>query len=262
MRDVRTTLAAGTILSLIGAAGSSYFRGEDSKPSPIEESISVADTGYIPTAAIREESTENKKTVDLEGCIASTQLRKDASQLNRQGYNLKPEDLVYATRVLYWEGYGDPKAKTSKDMQKGLEAIASVILNRYEFDQLHNTNKFGGQQGVMGVVKRQGQFSCIRDRPSYFTQKSLHDQKNNPHLYASGMKRNGLDLAYNALIDILSKNKEDPTNSAVFYKTVYVQRQWHDVPAFSLKGHQFIRGNTANINSHRFYGLILHPRKR
>jgi hypothetical protein len=150
----------------------------------------------------------------------------DSNFLIENGIIDTPAQLVYITRVVYFEGAYDSKARDVEDIKAGLVGITSVMYNRYLFDinrernglprvfskdggnlfdvVFHNApNKFGGVTW---------QFSAIPDNVSYFSS----DQTLT--LDTGKMNADRTLLCYDALIAVLMGKNPDNTNAALFYQ--------------------------------------------
>jgi len=185
--------------------------------------------------------------------VDTSTLAQDAANLNKaHAYDVSAQDLAYLTRVVYFEGVSDRRAQTSADLTKGYDAIASVLLNRYEFDARHGTNRFGGEDGLIGVAKKNYAFSCIKDRPEFFEQSSFKNA-NSIALTRGNMNAERADAIYESLRGVLAHEKDDPTNGATYYKTGAVKDQWEGTEAFRAGGHSCKRRFTKRINSHEFF---------
>ena len=187
----------------------------------------------------------------------SSSLEEQTSFLNeRFSYALSAEDLVYLTRILYFEGAFDAHATTEDELRLGYDAIASVIKNRWAFDQEHKSNKFGGKKGLRGVAENDYAFSCVRDNPAYFAEKSFYETKNEFSLIYGQMNFSRTELAYASFVAILSETREDPTDSATFYKTRDIPQVWEGTEAFHVHRKACKRVFTVRINSHEFFEIV------
>ena len=182
-------------------------------------------------------------------------LERDVEELNESGYALEAEDLAYLSRVLYFEGAFDPKAESLGDIREGYAAIASVIKNRWEFDQKHGKNKFRGDDGLLGVSQKSKAFSCIDLDKGYFVEEKFSDAWGDIDLIVGKMNSQRLALAYHTLVSVLAGEISDPTQDAVFYVADYVEADWNGDIAFALDNRTLClrRGPTVQVNTHEFY---------
>ena len=190
-----------------------------------------------------------------------------SKELIKRGLIDNPEELVYLSRVVYFEGGFDNKAKSNDDLRKGMEAISSVMYNRMKFDESQSrkgekrtfTKKDGDD--VFDVAFRHGknrfngitwQFSCVKDHPKYFYE---HEGKTNWDMYEGGklnvavgnMDERRANIAYESVINVLFEKSRDPTKGALFYQN-YAASDKHN-KNWSQRGLQ----KTIKINSHDFY---------
>ncbi|MBI2147133.1 cell wall hydrolase [Candidatus Woesearchaeota archaeon] len=192
---------------------------------------------------------------------------QNAQQLTQQGVPVTPEQLVYLARVVYFEGAFDQKAgKDVKKIKKGMHGIASVIYNRWKYDnqyeRQHGERPFSnnGKTGVFDAAFKHTkkktsvlwQFTCIRDHPSYFYKhpgkKGWDIYENNSLQVAVGaMNRQRAELAYDALIEVLGGDAGDPTRAALFYQNKRASDKYNQ--NWEQRGLQ----RTRRINSHDFY---------
>jgi len=242
-----------------------YFSGQKSTGF-LED---IIEQGYVVKRSISKKiknEIERIKNEDSE-FEYSGQVYEDTKEFIKDGMINSPEQAIYLTRVLYFEGGWDPKAKTDDQLKEGLEGIASVIYNRYKYDTdredngkkrqfsrkgdnlfdlafLHGKNKYGGTTW---------QFTCIRDHPEYFYK---HEGEEGWDMYGNGklniavgdMDSIKTDWCYNALLNVISGNAEDNTNGALFYKNSATSdsanQNWEK--RYGVK-------KVETINSHDFY---------
>ena len=206
---------------------------------------------------------ENRKTDFSYGCDVS----KEALGLIKKGIINNPEELVYLSRVVYFEGGFDKKAKNISDIDKGMEAIASVMYNRFKFDEMKTkkgeprTFTKKGSDDVFDVAFRSGknrfggttwQFSCIPDHSDYFYE---NEGQKGWDLYEGGklnvavgkMNKKRANLAYQALVDVLKGKVKDPTGGALFYQNYEASDKYNK--NWKKRGLEKIK----EINSHDFY---------
>ncbi len=191
-------------------------------------------------------------------------LEAAAERLNEEHqYGLSAEDLVYVARVLYFEGAFDKKASSEEDIATGYEAMASVILNRYLWDREHGTTKFGKENTLRAVVEKPYAFSC-RDVPKnkeLFEPKTFKNKKGEWQLAYGRMHPDRVELAYDALLDVLDEAIVDPTDGAMFYKADYAGVRWENTHAFSMPDAQCYRTFGNKINTHEFFVVECRPFK-
>lgn len=182
-------------------------------------------------------------------------IANDAQLLIKQGIIDQPEQLVYITRVVYFEGAYDPMARDLEDIKSGLAGIASVMYNRFLFDTQRERNglprAFSNEgDNLFDIVFHYApnnhggvtwQFSAIPDNTAYFN----GDQA---LTLASGkMNTDRTLLCYDVLMEVLSEKRTDNTEASLFYQNPrYVEfrnRNWKDRGLDDVK----------KINSHVFF---------
>jgi hypothetical protein len=199
---------------------------------------------------------------------------KAAQDITRRGIPMTPEELVYITRVVYFEGSFDKKAGHDlTKIRKGMDGVSHVMRNRWEYDRNHQGKRkvFSkqGQDDPFDVVFRSDrvtrtrkggrqvtytlwQFTCIRDQQTYFYE---HKGKGQWDMYAGGdlryavgnMNRPRADLAYQAVVDAFLGRTADPTNGSLFYKNPRASDRYNQ--DWERRGLE----RRAVINSHQFY---------
>jgi hypothetical protein len=205
--------------------------------------------------SIAEEVERECMRIRQKDIAISDAIVNDSKSLIEDGIIDNPAQLVYITRVVYFEGAYDPRARSLGDVKSGLAGIASVMYNRYLFDASREKNglprvfsKKGGN--LFDVVfhyapNRYGgvtwQFSAIPDNVSYFN-------SNESLTLASGkMNPDRTLLCYRALVDVLTERATDNTNAALFYQNPGMvdayNRNWKDRGLDDVK----------KINSHVFF---------
>ncbi len=181
-------------------------------------------------------------------------VKADAAVLSTQGFPVTPMDLVYAARVLYFEGASDPLA--GNDMPKireGFRGLAAIIIRRWQTQEYGKT-----PYDVVTDCTPTVQFNCIPDNPGFFTvseiRQSGYDVVRRANKKAL-MDEERAHLAYDVLVEgIVSQllgtfTQFDPTNGAEFYRN----------PSCSAyDGFWASLERTADINSHRFYRRKTH----
>jgi hypothetical protein len=194
----------------------------------------------------------------------------DSSLLIENGIIDNPAQLVYITRVVYFEGAYDPKARSIEDISSGLAGIASVMYNRYLFDVNRERN------GLSRVFSKKGgnlfdvvfhyapnqyggvtwQFSAIPDNVSYF-------KSNQSLTLATGkMNPDRTLLCYYALVDVLTEKSTDNTNAALFYQNPsmvdHYNRNWKNRGLDDVKkinSHVFFRPSNLSDNWRESYSM-------
>ena len=195
-----------------------------------------------------------------------TSIEADVERLNQidSGYRLTEEELVFLSRILYFEeGTFIQKNKqglTKDDIQEGYEAIASVLLNRYEFDTKNNSHKFHNSGiKLIDYALKERQFDAIKNYPDSFTKESLRDENGKLTLGSNPWGQQSREIAYNALVRVLSGQVEDRTFGSLYYKTKNLGEKrkvvWHGTEAFWLNDHRCNLDWNANITDHQYYGV-------
>ena len=194
-----------------------------------------------------------------------TSIEADVERLNQidSGYRLTEEELVFLSRILYFEEgtfiEENKQGLTKDDIHEGYEAIASVLLNRYEFDTKNNSHKFHRKKSngsLITYAKFPYAFSCIKDRKNFFNPETFKDDQGNMVLKHGLMDSESIEGAYKALVNVLSGEAEDPTNGALFYKTKKIGNEgvvWHGTEAFWLNRKPCKREWSNDITNHQYY---------
>jgi len=144
-------------------------------------------------------------------------------QTQEEFYNELEVDVL--ARTIFGEARGEP--------HEGLEAVASVVLNRVRVAQKRGGRYWWGHN-IIGVCQKPYQFSCWnRSDPSYkrlmeVTDKNIH--------FATCLR-----IARRAVIGTLKDN----TGGATHYHADYVSPYW-------VKGERSIK----TIGRHIFYKLV------
>lgn len=190
-----------------------------------------------------------------------------------------PEELIYLTRVIYFESGFDLKAGNERvRIRHGAEAVASVIYNRYLFDNQEGMEVFSNREkpsmtdiafrhGRKGFTRADGssgsyvlwQFTAIRDNPDYFYPVNKEGYglcKGNRLAIATGeMDEVRAQICYEELVKVLSRSPQehiirDITGKALFYQNITASdshnKNWKD------RGLEITR----EINSHTFYKYV------
>ena len=165
--------------------------------------------------------------------IANTEVQKIVEPVEEAEdafkVELNADEMTYLSKILYFETFDSV----------GAEAVAHVVRNRYLFDNCDPRSpvlnddcsvKFGGKNGLVGIVNQHGQFSCIKDHPNYF--------KSNLDVNVNGLNVEKLAKMKDALQRVVSGEVEDSTNGALFYKNTKLTNKlngytvWDGQPAF------------------------------
>lgn len=198
---------------------------------------------------------------------------KDARRLKGYGMDMTPEELVYLTRAVYFEGGFDRNARTDRDLKRGMQAITAVMHNRWKYDNMtderYGRRDFGkGGDSPFDVAFRHTkkrrkhgrgnytvwQFTCVRDHPEYFHE---HKGKRGWDMYGEGklniavgqMDRHRAALAYEAVIGVLTEEAADPTKGALFYQNPRAVDRNNTPEKWRKRGLR----ETTTVNSHVFY---------
>lgn len=211
--------------------------------------------GYRSNKDIAKEIDRECRRIRKKQITSPAKISKDAAPLIRRGLIDNPAQLIYITRVIYFEGAFDAKAKNLADITSGLTGIASVIYNRYIFDQ---ANEKSGRPRAFSdkganlydivfhrTLNSYGsitwQFSAIPKNRSYFNGKrplSLASGKINPDRAL---------LCYEILMEVLTGKRSDNTKAALFYQNPrYVDRYNRNWKSRGLD-------DVTIINSHTFF---------
>lgn len=211
--------------------------------------------GSRSSKAIAKEIERECRRIRQRNVKTPSKIAKDATSLINQGLIDNPAQLIYITRVIYFEGAFDPKARNLADIKRGLAGIASVIYNRYIFDK---ANEKAGRQRVFSnrganlydivfhcTPNQYGsitwQFSAVSKNASYFN-------GNRPLSLSSGkINADRILLCYEILMDVLTGKRGDNTKAALFYQNPScVDRHNRNWNARGLE-------DVTRINSHVFF---------
>jgi hypothetical protein len=211
--------------------------------------------GFNSNTSIAEEIQRECMRIRENNIATADDIARDAESLIREGVIDHPAQLIYLTRVVYFEGAYDPKAGSLEDIKDGLSAISSVMYNRYLFDterEKDGRSRAFSKRGanLFDIVfhyapNRHGgvtwQFSAIPENVSYFN----GDQ---PLELASGkMNADRTLLCYDVLMGVLTGKRSDNTKAALFYQNPrYVDRYNRNWKERGLD-------EVAEINSHVFF---------
>lgn len=200
--------------------------------------LSFLSTDSVISHILEEKSFEKplvdiQKPIELDSGLEDTfYVDSGDSGLEDVSIELNADEMTYLSKILYFETYDSV----------GAEAVAHVVRNRYLFDSCDprspvlNDNcsvKFGGQNGLVGIVNQPGQFSCIKDHPDYF--------KSKLDVNVNGLDIEKLAKMRYALQRVVSGESNDSTNGALFYKNTKLTNKlngytnWEGASAFSLE---------------------------
>lgn len=133
-------------------------------------------------------------------------------------------EIDVLARTIFGEARGEP--------HEGLEAVASVVLNRARISEIKGRYWWGN--GIIGVCQKPYQFSCWnRSDPSY--QRLINVTEENIHFATC------LRIARRAVFGLLKDN----TKGATHYHADYVDPYW-------AKGESPVKV----IGAHIFYKLV------
>ncbi len=245
----------GLVLALAAAVALQYaFCPSDDKEAPTEKEVPASLLGSLDALFEPGYSKVCSENLPPQPPLpAPDKIEELASYLTAQGFDVDGKDLVTVCRVMYNEGAG------VTDPQSDL-AIAATIINRYNFDQEHSTNRFGGENGLVGVVTRSGQYNGYDQNPEDFSPESMYRedgtlQLSPPRLSTTRERERMAELA-TALVDIATGKKEDPTNGATHYKRDYVDQTWQGDIFTVIMGVATCRLDyETEIGRHEFFGL-------
>jgi hypothetical protein len=182
--------------------------------------------GYSSGKEIAKEIERECRRIRKSNIATPNKIANDAAILIKHGLIDNPAQLIYITRVLYFEGAFDPEARSLDDIKEGLTGIASVMYNRYLFDtgrekigqprafsnngdNLYDIVFYHAPNNKGGIT---WQFSAIPINNRYFNGKQ--------HLTLSSGKMNSdrTLLCYKVLMEVLTEKRYDNTNAALFYQ--------------------------------------------
>jgi spore germination cell wall hydrolase CwlJ-like protein len=200
-------LAAALLASPTLAAEDAITR--DADPRPLEEKAQAAEK--------KGEVLEEKASAsgDKKAPLAAEKISKpEAQAVDPRGQKALDDALTCLARSIYWEAKGEGRA--------GMEAVASVVMNRLGRESFPNT--------VCGVVKEGKetgacQFSWWCDgRPDDVEEENLYT------------------IAKEIARQALNRQLPDPTGGALYFHSVKVTAVWDN---------DYVE--TAEIGGHRFY---------
>lgn len=241
---------------IYGAAGGAaigavagYLAGRKGGSAPAETAAKVT-----PTSA-----AEDLYYLPISGLV---------EQLNRHykpARKLTPEDFVWTARTIYFEGAYDTAAiRNGKwdltEVRRGLDGIASVILNRQLFSvsnprfpvkNVTGNNYFGETLSKVITQNYNGnyEFAAIFWNSQYF----INPRNSNGQYSVATMDMDieRAALAKLALIDALTGRTPDPTKRALYYKNTDASPGvvFHDTKVFD----GYTRTWSTKIGSHDYY---------
>jgi len=206
---------------------------------------------------------EKAQVVSIETDVERLRYEIDAGRLDSK-YQLTAKDLIFLARLVYHEEgsllVGRGKGFTDEEIVKGYEAVASVLLNRFEFDNRYNTTKFHNSGiKLIDYALKEGQFDAIKNYPDSFTKESLKDKNGKLTLGSNPWGQQSREVVYNALVRVLSGKVEDRTFGSLYYKTKRLGENgkvvWHGTEAFWLNDYRCNLDWNANITDHQYYGV-------
>lgn len=270
MNPAQTIRKIAVPLALILAGGCTSSKGSpDSVNWPVEP---------LPAEKSAWEETALKETIlfyeplpTVEEVVAGS--IEQAAETLRQTYQkeVTPENIVYLTRLLFYEAGGEP--------EEGIKGVMEVILNRWKFDQgiyfpgsrlIENATgkKRFGDGSLMSIVsgERAKEWNAIRAHPEEFSQESFRDEQGAYTIYpetVTGKKtREKFDLCLRIVYSgLMGAELASVTGGALFYKNPDKSKK--DVPGEgALFGVQVGKGaeywyqmtEIAKIGDHIFYG--------
>lgn len=149
---------------------------------------------------------------------------KDKTEKQKQQEYYRELEIDVLARTIFGEARGEPV--------EGMEAVASVVLNRVRIAQKRGRYWWGNN--IIGVCQKPYQFSCWnKNDPSYHRLTNVTEQ--NIHFATS------VRIARRAVIGAL----KDKTNGATHYHADYVKPYWS-------RGEKPVKV----ISRHIFYKLV------
>lgn len=197
-------------------------------PSPSNSEIISGPNGVsIPAEKLAEESALEETVIEYVPLPTVDQMVsggiEKAAQTLRETYHkdVAPEDLIYFSRLLFYEAGAEPI--------EGIKGVMEVILNRWKFDNGQSApgipanitgEKRFGDGTLMSIIKENTlEFNAIGANPKDFQTSSFKDKKreyklspnSNPQVQAK------VELCYQVVLEALMSNSSDPTEGALFY---------------------------------------------
>ena len=236
---IKNILGSGLVAAVFFYSHSSQSQLQD--PSSLEHHLRTPEQEFL----VCEQPLEER--LDIE---------EDVEALNHlHNYGLHGEDLVFLTRVVYFESAHDRKAKTEEDLVYGQEAVARVILNRYLFDKEHGITLFGKKHTLRDIVTKKFAFSPTHLKRKFFTPSSLYDGNGELSLGYSTMNLKETKAIYDILVKVLRQDEDDLTSGSLFFKADYVRQKWDGKRAFFVGEKPCHFHLELQLNTHEFYNL-------
>jgi len=170
-----------------------------------------------------------KKSLDV---LLNSDVSQTAVFLEGYGYNLSPEDLIYFSRVVYFESGNN--GRNLAELRRGLEAVVHTIVNRWKFDNsdysLADGTKTGyrrfGDGSLMSIIqgKNTPEFSVIKPNQRFLTYSNFREESGKYKLsYTSHpIITDRITESYRAVLGVLIGDIEDPTTGALYFKNPWV----------------------------------------
>ncbi len=197
-------------------------------PSPSNSEIISEPSGLsrpaeksVGTAAL-EETIVDYQPLPTVNQMVSGGIEK-AAQTLRETYhkNVSPEDLIYLSRLLFYEAGAEPI--------EGIKGVMDVILNRWKFDNGQSApgipanitgEKRFGDGTLMSIIKENTlEFNAIGANPKDFQTSSFKDKKREYKLSpnSDAQVQAKVELCYQVVLEALMSNSSDPSEGALFY---------------------------------------------
>ncbi len=181
----------------------------------------------IPAEKMAGESALEETVIECQALPTVDQMMaggiEKAAQTLRETYHqeVTPEDLIYLSRLLFYEAGAEPR--------EGIKAVMEVILNRWRFDNgelasgipsnITREKRFGDGT-LMSVIKDNTlEFNAIGVNPKDFQTPSFKNKKGeyklSPNSEAQVQAR--LEVCYQVVLEVLTGKASDPTEGALFY---------------------------------------------
>ncbi|HLD73068.1 MAG TPA: cell wall hydrolase [Candidatus Nanoarchaeia archaeon] len=207
-------------LALILASGCAPSPGNSEIVNEPSESSIPAERSVV-TAALEETVIEYQSLPTIDQMIAGG--IEKAAQTLRETYHQEviPEDLIYLSRLLFYEAGAEPV--------EGIKGVMEVILNRWKFDNQLFASKLTpnitgekrfGDGTLMSVIKDNTlEFNAIGANPKDFQTKSFKDKKGEYKLSpnSDAQVQAKLEVCYQVVLEVLTGKASDPTEGALFY---------------------------------------------
>ena len=167
--------------------------------------------------------------------LLNSSIETAAEKLNLRGeHTISPEDLVYLSRLLYFESGNN--GRNLEELRNGLDGVMHTILNRWKFDNgdygityMGKKIKTGyrrfGDGSLMSIVAGRGakEFTAIGKKKPFFRRETFRDKGGRFSLIYGQQEYNlpikkALAECYRSVLRALSGNSADPTDGSLFYK--------------------------------------------